>query len=1360
MDQFILGIANKRAENKVSKIKHQSSLYQFENEYEQQNELNENEQQKSINRAQASRQTLVQIDDIMLFFLQTDLQQQTQKLVKTMLQRMKKTEDIQAKLQQNLSNKYPLSAQMMSSLYNYFKINKTTNKKMLKEYEQWNQQFPCQLVVKNDGNSFYRSLLLQYILHVVLSQDKQKLEQVINQIMDIPTLKYNQDDLQALKEEDIKYCVILFLVTNFQKIQNKKMFSLIDFYLSYNQNPLIDISSVIIIRNILYYFYIKIKQSGNYRGWIDTFEQQKNHIKLLKDGAEAEQQIMILSSRAFEIKLFALTFFSSENGMIQSEMNELFMQQEEYETQIYLIQQNQQFNILFDLEFMRNNEIFFLKFLDVQEDDQIIIYFEKNGQVVKQVNELVDDQKQLKSQKHVQETNFFQRMQLQDPQFALRESLLQDFGFKKQINAIQQQTGLQSSIVLDKSRNTDQELPLFNPLAKQESFLMDFKQYLENQQISNIEQIKKEDESQFDLQEADQIHTLIGDIHSNQHLQKKQPKKVRMSLAEISEGTPTNNPDESISSTKSIIKKQKRNQMSQVQSQEVIETLQSDDEDDDDEKTSQTTFNKEQLEAVVYDDRCLDCDQFTNIEERRVVTKILEKIKICNKCVVNKANFLQQNKLSSLSFYGVNLYRFQLFDLIRDLELLVQQIIDSKISASLFNIKGDEDDSLEIVKSQNLMQQMQQASLKQIAEEQKSLKMINTEFCQYCDLPNKQTNLKTDLDSYFLKIDNFDKTQQLLICKKCLNFLNQLCENRQYMNLFQVKNTYIDPREVEYQFDRIIQLLNKSGQLIQCQFYCKIEQKTDNFAYSLFDTQVNQLIQRKICLPCFEKILNSSMNVDDFIESSCQVELFSTIFREDFLNNLCISCNTKQIPGKNEFIIKSNQEIQQNNPQNLYFRVTEQSEKFDSYVCLTCIKNILIDQYTQLSSTQNIIEGEKSQVQEVSRIFKILYKKIGVIFCFSYSPIINRQILKALQNEASKDQTCFKCQTKDQKQPIYFLDNPWNFSICQMCFIIIQKKNKKSEILSNLNVSESSYQILKEGTLQNSLQQGYCFCCIEFNNAKLYSIWVKNYGRVLKICQNCVLLSKPYVGQGIWEVFSSFFDEKVLYQSVDIPQELLHQLDNNQQELLANNQQPLQDQNKIDTKCFACQEQKKKTIKMFDCDCQVCIKCISKVVKQDEKDFTVCPVSHCIKIYKKLQLIVYLDQYIKQQEYKIQQKKLNQKLAKQNKTKYLCNSCQRPHTPIILTKQKYCSCVILCKQCLISIYKSKQCYKCLESNCNVCKSDIEIFEENQLCCSCLQQLNTQDQNSIQDQNKLSELNKLQKKILICGNCLYQLNLNY
>ncbi|KAL4504540.1 hypothetical protein ABPG72_009986 [Tetrahymena utriculariae] len=1355
MDKFIQGVANKHAQNKIQKIKHQSSLFQYENEYEQQNQLDVNEQKSQNIAQQASRQTFVQIDDIMLFFLQTDLSQQTQKLIQTILKRMKQTEDIQVKLQQNLSNKQSQSAQMMSSLYNYSKVNNASNNKMLQEYENWNQQFPCQLAVKNDGNSFYRSLLLQYILHVVLSQDKSKLEQVINQIMDIPTLKHNQDYLQALSDEDIKYCVILFLITNFQKIQNKKMFSLIDFYQSYNQNPLIDISSVIIIRNILYYFYLKIKQSGNYKGWIYTFEQQKNHIKLLKDGAEAEQQIMILSSRAFEIKLFVLTFFSSENGKIDSQLNELFMQQEEYETYIYLIQQNQQYNVLFDLEFMRKNEIFFLKFLDVEEDDQILIYFEKDGQVVKQVSELVNDQKQLKSQKHVQETNFFQRIQLQDPQFALRESLLQDFGFKKQINAItQQQIDQQNSIILDKARNPDQELPLFNPLAKQESYLMDFKLYLENQQISNIEQIKKQDENQIDLQEADQIHSLLGDIHSNQYQQKKQPKKVRMSLVQISEDTPTKI-DESVSSTKSIIKTQKRTQMPQSESQEVTEIFQSDEEQDE-EEVHKTSFNKEQLEVIVYNERCLDCNQYTNIDEKRIVTKILEKIKICNKCVVNKANFLQQNKLSSLSFYGVNLYRFQLFDLIRDLELLLQQIIDQKISASLFNIK--QEDSLEIVKSQNLMEQIQQASIKQIAEEQKSLKLINLGSCQYCGLQNRQTDLKTDYDSYFLKIDNFNKTQQLVICKKCLNFLNQQCENRQYMNFFQVKNTYLDPRDVEYQFEKALMQLNKTGQLIQCQFYCKIEQKTDNMAYFLFDTQQNQLVQRKICLPCFEKILNSPMNVDDFVESSCQVELFSNIFREDFLNNFCISCNTKQIPGKNELQIKSNQEIKQNDPQNLYFRVTEQSEKFDSYVCLTCIKNILIDQYTELTSTQNIIECDKSEVQEASRIFKILYKKIGVIFCFSYSPIINRQILKALQNEASKDQTCFKCQTKDQKQPIYFLNNPWNFSICQMCFIIIQKKNKKSEIVSNLKVSESTYQILKEGTLQNSIQKGYCFCCIEFNNIKLYNIWVKNYGRVLKICQNCILLSKPYVGQGIWEVFSSFFDEKVLYQSVDIPQELLHQLDKNQQEQLSNNQLSFKDQNQIDKKCFACQEQKKKTVKMYDCNCQVCIKCISKAVKQDEKDFTVCPVSQCIYIYKKLQLIVYLDQYIKQEEHKIQQKKLNQKLAKQNKTKYLCNSCQRPHVPIILTKQKYCACVILCKKCLSSIYKSKQCYKCLESNCNICQKDLEIFEENQLCCSCLESLNTQQQNSIQDQNKLNEVSKqYQKKILICGNCLYQLN---
>ncbi|KAL4456111.1 hypothetical protein ABPG74_014072 [Tetrahymena malaccensis] len=332
MDKFVQGISNKQAQHKISKIKHQSSLYQFENEYEQQNQLSENEQKSQNIAQQVSRQTFVQIDDIMLFFLQTDLSQKTQQLIQTILKRMKKTEDILAKLQQNLSNKYPQSALMMSSLYNYFKINKITNIKMLQEYEQWNQSFPCQLVVKSDGNSFYRSLLLQYILHVVLSQDKQKLEQVINQIMDIPTLKRsNQDDFQILNDEDIKYCVILFLVTNFQKIQNKKMFSLIDFYQSYNQNPLVDISSVIIIRNILYYFYLKIKQSGNYRGWIDTFEQQKNHIKLLKDGAEAEQQIMILSSRVQFQQLncliqFKQFLFRTLNRISQSTQSFIYIQ--------------------------------------------------------------------------------------------------------------------------------------------------------------------------------------------------------------------------------------------------------------------------------------------------------------------------------------------------------------------------------------------------------------------------------------------------------------------------------------------------------------------------------------------------------------------------------------------------------------------------------------------------------------------------------------------------------------------------------------------------------------------------------------------------------------------------------------------------------------------------------------------------------------------------------------------------------------------------------------------------------------------------------------------------------------------------
>ncbi|KAL4429118.1 hypothetical protein ABPG74_015146 [Tetrahymena malaccensis] len=261
------------------------------------------------------------------------------------------------------------------------------------------------ITVRGDGNCFYRSFIVSYILKISLIESCEHLSQLIKIVQGLEEIiyVYEQNKEEDFNEETLKSSVISFESTNtleeagennsnkpcivesirknckndqneeiktivisflLQMLINKKKqnnFSISDFFEFYNSNPQLDFSLIIVCKNLLLVEYEHMQQDSDSKFFIDDSMTKEITNMLLVYGQSASDLVFSLAARAFKCKLQVQNiYYKDENTLIHNLLPFGFKEmQESNNEQIAQVQQiyisvwytGGHYDILFDQQF-------------------------------------------------------------------------------------------------------------------------------------------------------------------------------------------------------------------------------------------------------------------------------------------------------------------------------------------------------------------------------------------------------------------------------------------------------------------------------------------------------------------------------------------------------------------------------------------------------------------------------------------------------------------------------------------------------------------------------------------------------------------------------------------------------------------------------------------------------------------------------------------------------------------------------------------------------------------------------------------------------------------------------------------------
>ncbi|KAL4476190.1 hypothetical protein ABPG74_009923 [Tetrahymena malaccensis] len=166
-------------------------------------------------------------------------------------------------------------------------------------YELVAQRFPVQLVVRGDGNCFYRSFIVNYIFKIIFYQLKEEFFQFIAKIWGFEQfqIKFEYNQVQ-INSDEFKILAIRFLFEAFMKKASNQI-NVISFIQSYNTQPEVDVSLIVICRNFINKCFKLNKRNPSKIGFLE--EQDLIDIPILLEtyGSEAQYTIIPLAPSAF-----------------------------------------------------------------------------------------------------------------------------------------------------------------------------------------------------------------------------------------------------------------------------------------------------------------------------------------------------------------------------------------------------------------------------------------------------------------------------------------------------------------------------------------------------------------------------------------------------------------------------------------------------------------------------------------------------------------------------------------------------------------------------------------------------------------------------------------------------------------------------------------------------------------------------------------------------------------------------------------------------------------------------------------------------------------------------------------------------
>ncbi|KAL4469088.1 hypothetical protein ABPG72_007767 [Tetrahymena utriculariae] len=266
--------------------------------------------------------------------------------------------------------------QLFGSLRMYADLNIKSDQ-LKQAYYDANKKFPFQILIRGDGNCFYRSFMLSYLFTILIQKNNKEILKLFKQVIDLKNLYYRIENITQNEinfSNQFKCSFLQFWINLFIKYQTQikktHKYELIDLFLDYNREPFVDVATIIICRNIIFDKFQYLLTDPNYCFFITDESRQNSPKNLELYGQEAEDVIIPIAAKAFEVDLIVKNIYRINQ--------EIFS--DEYE---YKFDENTKSNIVSVLFTKGHYNCLFTNEV-CQIDSQAILWPQENQQVIVQ----------------------------------------------------------------------------------------------------------------------------------------------------------------------------------------------------------------------------------------------------------------------------------------------------------------------------------------------------------------------------------------------------------------------------------------------------------------------------------------------------------------------------------------------------------------------------------------------------------------------------------------------------------------------------------------------------------------------------------------------------------------------------------------------------------------------------------------------------------------------------------------------------------------------------------------------------------------------------------------------------------------
>ncbi|KAL4499661.1 hypothetical protein ABPG72_017201 [Tetrahymena utriculariae] len=191
---------------------------------------------------------------------------------------------------------------------------------MVESIKSLESTYSIWLGIRGDGNCFYRSIIILYLLYLLQQQGIENLERFIVRVDNLKQIESENGVYLTDKSKIIKQIFLVYLIELRAMKMNQQVINLMKIVNRYNTLPELDFSAVVITRYLIYQTFQKDKNHPSFQMFIEEEMSKQIPRILLKYSEYAEDVIIPLAAQAFKIQLVVQNLYKkNSNGLINTD---------------------------------------------------------------------------------------------------------------------------------------------------------------------------------------------------------------------------------------------------------------------------------------------------------------------------------------------------------------------------------------------------------------------------------------------------------------------------------------------------------------------------------------------------------------------------------------------------------------------------------------------------------------------------------------------------------------------------------------------------------------------------------------------------------------------------------------------------------------------------------------------------------------------------------------------------------------------------------------------------------------------------------------------------------------------------------